>query len=78
MLSQVDSSGRPRDGFVGLRDIYGLDLAADLVVLSGCQTALGREIRGEASWGSREDFSTPERHGWWPVSGGSTTAPPPV
>ena len=47
ILSLVDGSGRPRDGFLRLYDIYGLELAADLVVLSGCRTALGREIRGE-------------------------------
>ncbi len=56
VLSRVDPSGRPLDGFVGLRDIYGLDLAADLVVLSGCQTALGREIRGEGLLGLTRGF----------------------
>lgn len=56
VLSRADASGRPRDGFVGLRDIYGLDLAADLVVLSGCQTALGREIRGEGLLGLTRGF----------------------
>ncbi len=47
ILSLVDGRGRPRDGFLRLYDIYSLELAADLVVLSGCRTALGREIRGE-------------------------------
>ncbi|MEM7585546.1 MAG: CHAT domain-containing protein [Acidobacteriota bacterium] len=47
ILSLVDNTGRPRDGFLRSYDIYGLDLNADLVVLSGCRTALGREIRGE-------------------------------
>jgi CHAT domain-containing protein len=47
VLSLVDAAGRPREGFVSLPDIYELDLAADLVVLSGCRTALGKEVRGE-------------------------------
>ncbi len=56
VLSRADALGRPREGFVGLRDIYGLDLGADLVVLSGCQTALGREIRGEGLLGLTRGF----------------------
>jgi CHAT domain-containing protein/tetratricopeptide (TPR) repeat protein len=47
VLSLVDEQGRARDGFLRSHDIYNLRLAADLVVLSGCQTALGHEIRGE-------------------------------
>src|SRR5262249_51918240 len=38
---------RPRPGFLRLHDLAGLDLAAGLVVLSGCETRLGKEVRGE-------------------------------
>ncbi|MFL6286002.1 MAG: CHAT domain-containing protein [Pyrinomonadaceae bacterium] len=47
VLSTVDSDGRARNGFVGLQDIYGLRAPVDLVVLSACQTALGKDVRGE-------------------------------
>ncbi len=55
-LSRVGPDGQPREGFLSLRDVYDLDLAADLVVLSGCQTALGKEIRGEGLLGLTRGF----------------------
>jgi len=55
-LSTVDRSGRPRDGLVMLPDVYDMALNADLVVLSGCQTALGKTIRGEGSIGLARGF----------------------
>jgi CHAT domain-containing protein len=56
VLSLVDEQGRAQDGFLRLHDIYNLKLAADLVVLSACQTALGREIRGEGLVGLTRGF----------------------
>jgi CHAT domain-containing protein len=56
VLSQLDAKGRPREGFLGLSDIYELDLHADLVVLSGCKTALGKEVRGEGLMGLTRGF----------------------
>jgi CHAT domain-containing protein len=47
LFSLVDERGVPRDGMLRLDDIYNLHLDADLVVLSACQTALGKEMRGE-------------------------------
>lgn len=56
VLSLVDESGRPQEGFLRLPDLHALTLSADLVVLSGCQTALGREIRGEGLVGLSRGF----------------------
>lgn len=47
VLSLVDEEGRPQDGFLRLQDIYQMHLPAELVVLSACRTAVGREVRGE-------------------------------
>jgi CHAT domain-containing protein/tetratricopeptide (TPR) repeat protein len=55
-LSMVDEEGRPQEGFLGLNDIYNLDLHCDLVVLSGCETALGREMKGEGLIGLTRGF----------------------
>lgn len=47
VLSLVDASGRPLEGFLRLHDIYRLHLRADLVVLSACRSAVGRDFKGE-------------------------------
>jgi len=56
VLSLVDEQGRPQNGFLRLYDIYNLKLGADLVVLSACQTALGKEVRGEGLIGLTRGF----------------------
>jgi CHAT domain-containing protein len=56
VLSLVDEKGAGQDGFLRAHEIYNLRLAADLVVLSGCQTALGQEIRGEGLIGLTRGF----------------------
>jgi CHAT domain-containing protein len=47
VLSLVDEKGNPQSGFLRLRDMYNLSLSAELVVLSACDTALGKEVKGE-------------------------------
>jgi len=56
VLSLVDEQGAPRNGYLRLHDIYNMRLNADLVVLSGCDTALGKEIKGEGLIGLTRAF----------------------
>ncbi len=56
VLSLVDAQGQPQDGFLRLHEIYNLKLSAELVVLSACQTALGKDIKGEGLVGLTRGF----------------------
>jgi CHAT domain-containing protein/Tfp pilus assembly protein PilF len=57
VLAQVGPDGREEpNGFLHLADIYQLKLRADLVVLSACQSALGKEVRGEGMMGMTRGF----------------------
>jgi len=56
VLSRYNRRGQPRDGYLRARDLEQLDLPADLVVLSACKTALGREVAGEGLVGLGQGF----------------------
>jgi CHAT domain-containing protein/tetratricopeptide (TPR) repeat protein len=56
VLSRFDRRGQPRDGFLRLHDIYNLDLPVELVVLSACNTGLGKAVNGEGLVGLTRGF----------------------
>src|SRR5262249_13270686 len=56
VLSLVDQQGQPQNGFLRLYDIFNLRLQANLVVLSACQTAVGKDIKGEGLVGLTRGF----------------------
>ncbi|MGE0100760.1 MAG: CHAT domain-containing protein [Blastocatellales bacterium] len=56
VFSRFDQQGRPLDGLLLAGEIYGLRLSAELVVLSACETGLGKQVRGEGIVGLTRGF----------------------
>jgi CHAT domain-containing protein/tetratricopeptide (TPR) repeat protein len=46
-LSMVDKQGRPQNGFLRAHELFNMRLSAELVVLSGCESGLGKNVKGE-------------------------------
>jgi CHAT domain-containing protein len=76
VLSLVDREGRPQNGFLTSLDTFNLRLDADLVVLSGCRTALGKDVRSEGVVGLTRGFLYAGARGvlasLWPVDDAPT------
>jgi CHAT domain-containing protein/tetratricopeptide (TPR) repeat protein len=57
VMSLVDEQGKTQNGYLLAPELYNLKLpATELVVLSACQTGLGKEIRGEGIVGLTRGF----------------------
>lgn len=56
MFTMFDEEGQAQDGFLGAHEVFNLRLSADVVVLSACQTGLGKEVRGEGLVGLTRGF----------------------
>jgi len=56
VLSLYDEGAHPRAGFLRLPEIYNLELPVELVVLSACNTGVGKEVKGEGLIGLTRGF----------------------
>ena len=56
VLTMVDQNGDEKNGLMPLYDISSLRLSAELTVLSACQTALGKDVKGEGLIGLTNSF----------------------
>ncbi|MEG4208048.1 CHAT domain-containing protein [Microcoleus sp. Pol7_A1] len=56
LMSMVNDKGNLVNGFLRLTDIFNLKLAANLVVLSACQSGMGQNVKGEGMVGLTRGF----------------------
>ncbi|WP_445243518.1 MULTISPECIES: CHAT domain-containing protein [unclassified Microcoleus] len=56
LMSMIDDKGNLVNGFLRLTDIFNLKLAANLVVLSACQSGMGQNVKGEGMVGLTRGF----------------------
>jgi CHAT domain-containing protein len=55
-FSMINQLGEAENGLLRVDEIYNLKLPAELVVLSACETGLGKEIKGEGVVGLTRGF----------------------
>jgi CHAT domain-containing protein len=77
VLSLWDRGGQYRNGFLRASEIYGLDLPADLVTLSACNTGRGESVPGEGVVGLSQAFlaagATQVMMSLWPIEDFATS-----
>jgi len=56
LLSLVDEQGKQQNGFMQMHQIYNLHLPTEMVVLSACETGIGKKMRGEGLNGISRGF----------------------
>ncbi|WP_442923053.1 CHAT domain-containing protein [Microcoleus sp. A006_D1] len=56
LMSMIDDKANLVNGFLRLTDIFNLKLAANLVVLSACQSGMGQNVKGEGMVGLTRGF----------------------
>ncbi len=56
VLSLYDANGNDQDGYLTANNIFNLKLKANLVVLSACETGLGKELKAEGILGLTRGF----------------------
>lgn len=77
LLSMIDEQGKPRNGVLQMHRIFNLRLPAELVVISACETGIGKKIKGEGLNGLSRGFMYAGARrviaSLWKVNDGSTS-----